>query len=634
MYSWKRHIKPIYTKLKYRFCITVLFALLFNTASLAQCISAFPYNEGFETSQGNWTSGGTNNDWAWGTPSKPVITAAGSGLKCWITGGLSKSSYNNGELAWIKSPCFNFSILTNPYISFKVFWETERNYDGAVLQYSVDDGVNWFSVGTVNDNANCLNENWYNNASVRYLNSGEGWSGNIQQDNGSCTGGNGSGKWITAKHTMPYLSGETKVIFRFLFGAGTTCNSFDGFAVDDIMIGEAPPNHASFQFTCTSSNIVQFTSVADGCPSLYEWAFGDPASGINNFSNEVNPVHAYSLPGQYSVSLKVSGPDNFSFTYTSVVNILHVSVQVLQSNLCYGDTKGVAQATVTGGGSVFTYSWNTSPVQVSEIATGLSAGEYTVTVGAENACNDTAVIEINEPEKIAVHFQVKDALCANADGSIAASVTGGAMPYSYKWSIPAGDNNFIDGLATGVYHLTVTDVNNCAGDSSISVASYNPLTISLGKDTGICTGERIQLSPGDFETYTWQDNSSSNNFSVTQPGLYYVTVLDINGCIAKDTIKIFADCGDIFFPSAFSPNNDGLNDYFGPSGNLSLVSNYQFMIYNRWGKMIFQSTDPEKKWDGKINGQQPAIESYVFFAKFSYREQKNILLKGTITILR
>ena len=72
-----------------------IFILLVSTfcikqKSYAQCatpISFFPYTEGFETTNGGWTPGGTGSDWAWGTPTKPVITGAGSGTKCWVIGG-------------------------------------------------------------------------------------------------------------------------------------------------------------------------------------------------------------------------------------------------------------------------------------------------------------------------------------------------------------------------------------------------------------------------------------------------------------------------------------------------------------------------------------------------------------------
>jgi len=206
---------------------------------MAQCnnaINIFPYGEDFENSDGGWIAGGTYSDWAWGTPAKPVINSAASGKKCWMVGGLVSSSYADAEHSYLQSPCFNFSNVQYPYISFSVFWEMERKYDGAALQYSIDAGNNWQTVGSVNDATDCNNDNWYNN-SIIYLsnnfpNAGEGWSGNIQPSSGSCYGGGGSGKWVTAKHIMPYLAGQQQVIFRFIFASGNICNNYDGFAID------------------------------------------------------------------------------------------------------------------------------------------------------------------------------------------------------------------------------------------------------------------------------------------------------------------------------------------------------------------------------------------------------------------
>ena len=212
----------------------------------SQCgvvISSFPYHEDFETSSGGWTSGGVNNDWAWGAPAKPVITGAGSGSKCWITGGTSTSFYNFSERSYVESPCFDFSSMTNPHITLRVFWETEFTYDGANLQYSTNGGVSWTNVGAYGDAIDCMNDNWYNYASVNNLSTlatvKNGWCGTIQPSSGSCQGGGGSGTWRLAKHTMPYLAGQASVKFRIIFGAGTTCNSYDGFAFDDITIKNA-----------------------------------------------------------------------------------------------------------------------------------------------------------------------------------------------------------------------------------------------------------------------------------------------------------------------------------------------------------------------------------------------------------
>ena len=176
----------------------------------AQCgsfINSFPYNEGFETSGGGWFAGGAGSDWTWGAPSKPVITGAGSGSRCWVIGGLTSSSYTNSEASWLQSPCFDFSSLQYPYITFKVFWEMEQRFDGASIQYSTDNGTSWSDLGSFNEIATCLNDYWYNHASITYLaplsSAKNGWSGNIQSTSGSCQGGNGSNGWVTAKHIMP-----------------------------------------------------------------------------------------------------------------------------------------------------------------------------------------------------------------------------------------------------------------------------------------------------------------------------------------------------------------------------------------------------------------------------------------------
>ena len=105
----------------FRFILLVLMGLISASNSFGQCIAAFPYNEDFEISNGNWTAGGNNNDWAWGTPTKATISSASSGSKCWISGNLSGNSYNGGQKSYVESPCFDFTNLNNPIINFSIF---------------------------------------------------------------------------------------------------------------------------------------------------------------------------------------------------------------------------------------------------------------------------------------------------------------------------------------------------------------------------------------------------------------------------------------------------------------------------------------------------------------------------------
>ena len=87
-------------------------------------------------------------------------------------------------------------------------------------------------------------------------------------------------------------------------------------------------------------------------------------------------------------------------------------------------------------------------------------------------------------------------------------------------------------------------------------------------------------------------------------------------------------------PTAFTPNNDGLNDYFRPHNALK-ADNYQFKVYNRWGQLIFQSANWREKWDGKINGVLQPTAVYVWMLSYIHRDTKQpVFKKGTVTLIR
>jgi len=379
-----------------RIVLSIAIILIGTVSGWSQCpaaINTFPYNEGFEISNGGWVSGGTGNDWAWGTPSKPVISSAGSGTKCWVVGGLTTGPYADGAASWLQSPCFDLSSLSYPYINFKVFWEMEQRFDGASFQYSLDNGASWTNVGSFSDASNCLNTNWFNFSSITYLTQAsvkEGWSGNKQSTNGSCRGGNGSSNWLTAKHTMPYLAGKSSVIFRFIFGAGTICNNYDGFAIDDIEISEAPANIAGFTYTCSSATKVNFTNTSAPCPGTISWDFDDPNSGANNISSQLSPIHDFSGPGTYRVKLSVSGPGNAPSSITKDITIIGLQTSQVSPADCQTNTGGSLSVSVTGGAGPFNYNWNTIPAQNTPIASNLGVGIYTVRVSGPNTCSNTA----------------------------------------------------------------------------------------------------------------------------------------------------------------------------------------------------------------------------------------------------
>ena len=634
------------------FSLACIFCFTQKTA--AQCgtpIAVFPYTEGFEVTNGGWSSGGTSSDWAWGTPAKTVINGAATGTKCWVVGGLNGSSYNDAEASWLQSPCFDFSSLQYPYISFSVFWEMERRFDGASFQYSTNLGASWTNVGTVNDPVNCLNGNWFNYSPVTYLNTlssvRDGWSGNIQSNSGSCVGGAGSGRWVAAQHTMPNLAGEPNVIFRFIFGAGTQCNAYDGFAVDDIMIAEAPPNNASFSFSCINNTTVNFTNTSALCPAVV-WDFGDPASGAaNNTSTLPNPVHVYSAPGTYTIRLDATGPANAPSSTTQTVHILGLGTSVTSGNNCAGDNNGSATVNVIPvAAGPFFYNWNTTPAQNTATATGLAGGTYTVQVSAVNACASAATVVVSAPAPLQHTVDILQPGCQAATGTATITETGGTAPYSYSWFPSGGNAASASGLTPGNYVVTVTDSRSCTETININIATALPPNLAItSRQNASCFGLKdgsataAASGGGTLYSYSWNTVPVQNTATATNLGAgnYTVTVTDNNGCTASAQVQITepppGGCGDVYFPNAFTPNGDAHNPDFGAFGNVAAISSYLLLVYNRYGELVFYTRNPLAKWNGLYKGKQLS-GTYVWSATFTYKGTIKKAEQGSVMIIR
>jgi gliding motility-associated-like protein len=113
---------------------------------------------------------------------------------------------------------------------------------------------------------------------------------------------------------------------------------------------------------------------------------------------------------------------------------------------------------------------------------------------------------------------------------------------------------------------------------------------------------------------------------------------EVNGCSDSAVINITSsnNCSDnILFPTAFSPNGDGLNDNFGPLPlrNLPSLKNYTLQIYNRYGQIIFNSTNPYEKWDGMYKGQLFDTGSFTWRSQYIYNSSGQITQQGNITIV-
>jgi gliding motility-associated-like protein len=614
----------------------IVFFLLLSQISIfrlkAQCISSFPYTENFNAGNGNWTTGGTVSDWTWGQPTKITISKP-AGDKCWITGGLTTTFYNLGEASWVQSPCFDFSGLQYPRVSFLVNWETERTYDGAVFQYSTNGGTTWINVGTSTDPVDCQNNNWFNTSAVNYLsglaNPNQGWAGNTHTTSGSCQGGGGSNGWLPASHCLAMLAGKPNVLFRFAFGAGTQCNNFDGFAFDDITISETPPQVVDFSSSCNGSSI-SFTGIISACATDFVWDFGDGTTGSG-----LTAAHTYNGSGPYNVTFTASANCTPSAAITKSIQLISANAGSVPVT-CVGASDGKAFVS-TSGGSGYTYVWNTSPAQTADTAFNLAAGNYTVTVSATGFCDATASAAVNEPAPITLTFVTTADTCHNSIGTINTTVTGGNAPYQFLWS-NSSNINPVTSLSEGPYAVTVSDVSGCSvtGNATVTYASAIRITKNVSCHGAGDVHISVSASGGNAPyTFNWSNNATTATIMHANEGIYYVTVTDAGNCSNSDSIIITKGiCPSfIYFPTGFSPNGDGVNDVFRPRYSADLKK-YELRVYNRWGEEVFISSDVTDGWDGVFKGLPQPLGTYVWYADYVFSDDKKHSEAGNVTLVR
>jgi gliding motility-associated-like protein len=541
MFSWQSRSSAL-ASLVFIFCLSCIHLQALQAQCVGPVINTFPYNEGFEAGAA-WTTGGVANDWAWGAPTHALINSAGGGARCWCVGGLSGQFYNIGEQSYIQSPCFDFTSLPYPWISLKIFWEDEYSYDGMQLESSTDGGLTWITVGSAADPVDCLNANWYDYKNIKYLNGGtinDGWTGGRIGAGPGCGGpgggGFGSNGWVTAMHCLTGLAGKPSVMFRLAFGAGTTCNNYDGIAIDDIHIDNAPTSGSNFTYVCAGPNTVSFTN-ALACATSSSWNFGDPASGASNTSVLMNPSHTFSGPGTYTVTLTSTSSCSAPGISSVPVSILGASISPVNAT-CNGSNNGSATATASGSAGPYTYSWSPGGSASSSVS-GLSPGTYSVTVTAAGGCPATSSVTITQPAAITVTAKPVPTSCSNNNGSISVTASGGTGAYTYSWSPSGGTGPSATNLATGTYTCSIKDANGCSGSVTAVVGSTSSAPTAgvsaLGPLT-FCTGGSVKLVASGTGTYSWSTGATADTITISTSGTYTVTVT--NGCGSKsaDTV--------------------------------------------------------------------------------------------------
>jgi hypothetical protein len=527
---------------------------------------------------------------------------------------LTGDMVNNSE-SYLNSPSYDLTDLNHPVFEAKLWSDTEEGVDGATLLYSLDDGVSWAPL--LNSSGFDGYWNWYTGNYVAALGT-NGWSGQ-------------SGSWMTVRHTLPPgLAGHDNVRFNLRFTADKFNNQYDGVAIDDIRLFEAPQDIEVIDiispFTaCELAPDQRFTlrikntgvGTMNAGDSIRIGYRIDRSGEIQQdeetilltqplVSGETRDITLtrefdYSVSGDYLTTVYSIESDPFFYRETSndtVQKLIQVSKPVLELG---PDLSTVRPDTVTlraySGTPGCTYLWQDNSTD--SVFNVLSQGTYYVTVTNSLGCwasdtikitaliADIGISELTAPhsacelspttpvtveimnfgtdtievgDTIFVYRDINSMLLRDTLLIPSRVVPGESVSYTFT--------QYADFSVPGLYYLKMytryQDDSHTLNDTLVyDLNVYGYPSVNLGPDTTLTATGYLLSAPAGYYSYTWQDNSSSETYTVTEPGSgqYYVAVSDENGCSSSDTVNVLLNVTDIKIDAILSPETScGLSD--------------------------------------------------------------------------
>jgi gliding motility-associated-like protein len=222
---------------------------------------------------------------------------------------------------------------------------------------------------------------------------------------------------------------------------------------------------------------------------------------------------------------------------------------------------------------------------------------------------------------------------------------------TYQWS-PANTVQYPNSASTSVFPTDTTtyqvlirdNICDTSGTLSATVTLISLPNISVSKSNDVdCVLGEAKLTASGGVKYVWAPASSLSNPNIANPfatpdttTMYHVIISNANGCSGKDSVEVKVIKGEAangyLMASAFTPDGDGNNDCFGVR-KWGFVTNLDFSVYNRWGNMVFHSTNGDNCWDGTYKGMKQPAGVYVYQVR-AKTICGNVYRKGTVVLIR
>jgi len=384
---------------------------------------------------------------------------------------------------------------------------------------------------------------------------------------------------------------------------------------------------ANFQNSDTvlcENDCINFTDLSSGSPTIWNWSFPGASTPSSTAQNPTNIC--FPTAGNYTVTLIASDGTSFD-TVTNIITVIAQPTVTVSSNttICQGSSSTL---TASGGTS---YSWSTGQTTSSIIVTPTVTTTYTVT--APGTCgSDTDSVIVTVVNSITASINANTTICFGQSATLTAS---GGIPYSWNTGFTTS-SIVVSPTATSNYSVTVGS-GSCSDTASATVTVNPNPTAGAASDTTITQGQSANLTASGGGTYSWSNGATGASITVlpSVTTIYCVTVTNANSCtdISCVTVTVdLLDCGEIFVPTAFSPNGVGQNELECVLGNC--IETFSFAIYDRWGEKVFKTDKLEICWDGTYKGKLMNSAAFVYYLKATLTNGVQVSQKGNISLIR
>ena len=401
-------------------------------------------------------------------------------------------------------------------------------------------------------------------------------------------------------------------------------------------------------------------------PVTYFWDFND---GNTLATTNSTIIYNYVLGGQFLPKVILEDQTGCQIPVTGIDTIFitksEVNFGASDSLFCDRGTVIFTDST-TSNGSINSYQWNfgdgtTSALQ-NPVHNYSSPGLYTVRliVITTNGCSDTATktnyirVVASPIADISGNMPICMQQKLTFNGILLQPDTSKVKWY---WDFGNGKTSIAQNPQPQLYdtagnyalRLVVTNSTGCADTVDRTVIIYPLPTVNAGPDKIIGVGFSVPINPtgSTVVDYLWSPaaglsctNCYNTIASPKNTTAYTIKVTDSNGCKSKDEVTIIVVCNDknVFIPNTFSPNNDGVNDWFFPRGT-GLFNIQSMRIFNRWGEMVFQKVnlfpnDQFSGWNGKYRGTLLKSDVYTYIIEIVCENSAILSYKGNITLLQ